>query len=680
MPSGSISPAQTVMTEDAVRSLSARASSLSNQAWHLDLTLALFITISGLLLYFNTVFNNYALDDLAVIQENRFTRQGIAGIPDLLSTFYWQGYWNNNSGLYRPLSMVTFALEWQFFPENPHAGHITNIILYAITGFFLFRMLRRLMAKHNIILPFVISVLFVFHPIHTEVVANIKSRDEILCMLFLLLAADNLLGYFDTGKRWRMLAATLCYFLCLLSKESAISFIVIFPLLIIYFREIKLKKLLMLMLPLVATIAVYFIIRLLILGTNVSGKEYTYLDNSLVAAPDLMSRLATAFFMLGKYLKLLIIPYPLSYDYSYLEVPFFKWSDYQASVSLLVYASAAIFSVRSLFRNDKNIFAFGILFYILSLAVASNVLILIGCTMADRFLYIPSLGFCIILAYALFRIFNVKKNKIPVGLKDLFIPNKWMILLTMAILIPWGAETIGRNPDWKDNLTLFASDADSSPGSSRVRTNYGSVLLQKYNRNDPDKEKQAVFLDKAIEEFRAAITIDPNHPMAYLDLGAALYLKNDYKGSIESLKTAVRLDPSDPKPYSTLGNAYYRIRDYSNAISNLNKCIKLKSTSSETYNFLGSSYFGIADYPDALAAYLKAVELDPKNFELHLNLGSIYGAMGNYTDALKSFHKADQLNPGNVQVLSFIGMTFQNMQNHDSARFYSNKILKIQQK
>jgi len=647
----------------------------------LELIFPLIVAISGFLLYFNTIFNDYALDDLAVIQENRFTKQGIAGIPVLLRTFYWEGYWNNNAGLYRPLSMVTFAIEWQFFPGNPHAGHFTNVFFYALTGFLLFRVLRRMMSKFTILLPLIISLLFIAQPLHTEVVANIKSRDEILCLLLFLLSVDNFIAYFDTGSRWRLGIAISSYFLCLFAKESAISFILIFPLVLWFFRDIKVKKLLTLTIPFVVTVAAYFIIRLMILGTNITGKEYTYLDNSLIAAPDLMTRLATSFFILGKYLKLLIFPHPLSYDYSFLEISFFKWSNYQAFLPLLVYTTGFVFAVRSLLKKEKNIFVFGILFYLLSLAVVANIFIVIGCTMADRFLYIPSLGFSILIAYGMFRIFSQnRETRKNAGIGSLFTRNKWIYLVTLLILIPYSVKTIARNQDWKNNTTLFIADATSSPGSSRVRTNYGTVLLQKFDKNNPDKESQIGYLHQAIAEFQSAIKIDPNHPMAYLDLGAALYQMNDYPAAIEALKTAIRLDPGDPKPYSTLGNSYYRVGDFNNAIVNLKKCIELKYTSSETYNFLGGSYFGTKDFPNAVNAYMKAINLDPKNLEFHTNLGSVYGSMGDYAGALRCFHKADELKPGNAQILMLIGMTFQNMGNRDSALFYNAKVAKLQQK
>jgi Flp pilus assembly protein TadD len=645
----------------------------------LALFLGLFVALSGFILYFNTIFNDYALDDQAVIQENRFTKQGVAGIPILLRTFYWEGYWDNNAGLYRPLSMITFALEWQFFPGNPHAGHVTNVLLYALTGFLLFRMLRRMMPKAGLLFPFLISLLFMSHPVHTEVVANIKSRDEILCLLLFILAIDHLLRYFDMKKGLNLALAVVSYFLCLFAKESAVAFILIFPLVLWFFRDLDVKKLFVTTLPLAITVVVYFTIRMIILGDHVTGKTYTYLDNSLVAAPDLMSRLATAFFMLGKYLKILIFPHPLSYDYSFLEIPFCQWTSYQAFLPLLVYGSGFIYAVRSLFRQKKEVFAFSIFFYLLSIAVVANVFILIGATMADRFLYIPSLGFCIALVYALFRIFPATGQEPTAGIKLLFSRHQWVAVISLIIFSLYSVKTFSRNFDWKDNKTLFSADAGSAPGSSRIRTNNGTVFLQKFDKNDPDRAKHMAYLDIAISEFEAAIKIDPNHPMAYLDLGAALYQKNDYAGAITNLKTAIRLDPGDPKPYSTLGNAYYRIQDFPNAIINLKKCIELKVTSAETYNFLGGSYFGTGDFPNAVVAYLEAIKLEPKNVELHTNLGSVYGSMGDYRAAVQCFLKAEELKPGNPQILLLIGMTYQNMGIRDSALLYNEKAAKLQQ-
>jgi len=459
------------------------------------------------------------------------------------------------------------------------------------------------------------------------------------------------------------------------------AFILIFPLILWFFRDFNVKKIVGKTWPFAATVAIYFIIRMLVLGTNVAGKAFTYLDNSLVAAPDLMTRLATAFYMLGKYLKLLIFPYPLSYDYSFQEIPFYTWGDFQAFLPLLIYAAIFIYALRCFMRNDKSIFAFGILFYLLSLAVVANVFILIGATMADRFLYIPSLGFSFIVAYGLMLIFPTKdKNKTKIDKGKILGTNKWVAIVALVILIPYSVGTIARNFDWHDNNTLFVADAHSATGSARVRTNYGVVMLQKFDKTSPEIEKNIAYLDKSIVEFRASIKIDPKHPFAYLNLGGALYFKAEYSEAIEALKTAIRLDPSDPKAYSTLGNAYYRTQDYQNSIINLKKCIELNFTSSETYNFLGGSYFATGDFPNAVAAYIKAIELDPKNVELHTNLGSVYGSKGDLANAIKCFRRADELNPNNQQIMSLLAMTYNNMGNKDSTMYYNSKIAQIQKK
>src|ERR1017187_6894499 len=106
------------------------SSSLSEQ--RLIFILGIIVSIFGFLLYMNTIGNDYALDDVAVITKNKFVQNGFNGIPTILHTFYWQGYWDLNAGLYRPLSLILFAIEWQIFPDAPHIYHFINVVLFAI--------------------------------------------------------------------------------------------------------------------------------------------------------------------------------------------------------------------------------------------------------------------------------------------------------------------------------------------------------------------------------------------------------------------------------------------------------------------------------------------------------------------------------------------------------------------
>src|SRR5690242_13303632 len=128
-----------------------RKESGPNSSGNLKLMLALFVSVCGFILYIQTIRYNYALDDQAAITENRFVHKGISAISTLFSSLYWDGFGSGGLQQYRPLSLVTFAIEWEFFPNNPAAGHFMNVLFYALTGFILFRLLCKLF-KNNLVI------------------------------------------------------------------------------------------------------------------------------------------------------------------------------------------------------------------------------------------------------------------------------------------------------------------------------------------------------------------------------------------------------------------------------------------------------------------------------------------------------------------------------------------------
>ncbi|MEI7670233.1 MAG: tetratricopeptide repeat protein, partial [Pseudomonadota bacterium] len=203
------------------------------------------------LLYVNSLWNDYTLDDSIVIKENMFTQKGFAGIKDILTSDVFVGFFKTEKNLvaggrYRPLSVVTFAIEHQLFGDNASISHLINLLLYALTGIAIFLFLTRLFSqsKFNFSnwLPLISALLFIAHPLHTEAVTNIKGRDEIMTLLFSVLAANYFLKYYDSQKKISLLIASVCFFAALLSKENAITWIAIFPLLFYFFRDFDFKK------------------------------------------------------------------------------------------------------------------------------------------------------------------------------------------------------------------------------------------------------------------------------------------------------------------------------------------------------------------------------------------------------------------------------------------------------
>ena len=186
---------------------------------------AQLIALIGLvfLLYGNTLFHDYTIDDRIVVTHNKLTQEGISALPSIFSHSYLYGYDGREDESYRPLTLSTFAIERSLFDANSTASHAIQILLYACCAMLLYRFLQQLYKGKKEWFPFVITLLFLAHPIHTEVVANVKSRDELLSALFLFLSWKLFLDFFDKQKRQALVFVALSFFLACLSKDSAVA-------------------------------------------------------------------------------------------------------------------------------------------------------------------------------------------------------------------------------------------------------------------------------------------------------------------------------------------------------------------------------------------------------------------------------------------------------------------------
>ncbi|NJM16933.1 MAG: hypothetical protein HC896_17540 [Bacteroidales bacterium] len=213
---------------------------MNNYKWFI-----ISIIATGFVLYGNTLGHQYALDDTIVITENKFARNGFSGLKDIFAHDSFTGFFGTkkdlvDGGRYRPLSIATFAIEYEIFGPKPFVGHLINILLYIATGMVLFFLLRRIALDLHITEPqwlaFICSLMFMVHPVHTEVVANIKGRDELMALLFGLLAWMTVL-YMRTNNIKSLFLTALLLFLGLLSKENAVVFLFMLPFLFLAGQE-----------------------------------------------------------------------------------------------------------------------------------------------------------------------------------------------------------------------------------------------------------------------------------------------------------------------------------------------------------------------------------------------------------------------------------------------------------
>jgi len=198
----------------------------------------ILILIFSALLYANTIPNDYNMDDELVTRNHRLTAKGISAIPEIFTSTYYK----DESGYayeYRPVVLCSFAIEHQFFGDNAHVSHFFNVLLYALMCLLLFRVLLILKLQISPLLSFAITLLFVVHPAHTEVVASIKNRDELLAFIFVLMSLYSTLKSTYEKKKWPLVFTPVLFVLALLSKMSVFSFVLIIPIVMIFFTDLE---------------------------------------------------------------------------------------------------------------------------------------------------------------------------------------------------------------------------------------------------------------------------------------------------------------------------------------------------------------------------------------------------------------------------------------------------------
>ncbi|MBI2270937.1 MAG: tetratricopeptide repeat protein [Bacteroidetes bacterium] len=640
--------------------------------------MALIVALLGFVLYSNTFNHKFVLDDIPTIKGNFLTKQGFAGIPKLLQTAYWYGSDGKNEMFYRPLSVVMFAAEWELWPDNPTAGHVINVLLYALTGFILFFTLRKLFIDMSPLIPFAASLLFIAHPLHTEVVANIKSRDEILSFLFLLISLNTLLDYVRNNVPRKLIISLFCFFLALMSKESSILYLVIFPVAVFYYTSATVKKNAVIMAGYVFAAVIYMIIRASVLDRQMVGEIASVIDNT-VSASDYPHRFATAMVIIGTYIKLLIIPHPLVYDYSFATFKIVGPGNVWALLSVLVYVSIGIYIFRNFLKKDTIVFS--LIIYLLPVILVSNIFFLTRSTAAERFLYQPSLGFAIIASLLLAKVTGteiVKRNFYSIS--TLIKNNMKLFGLVGVLLVLYSFKTYKRAETWKDNLTLFRTDLQYIPNSARAQFNYAKDLTTKlvHDSIKTPAEQERVY-NEAITAANRALQIIDGYVEPYYLLGQLAGYKKNYARSIEYYKKVMSRNNQYLYMYNNLGTNYYRLNQLDSAMKYLNIAIKMQPDYAEAYSNLGAVYTARGMQKKAIDSYTTAIALVPGFYDAYVNMGNCYGIMKDYTKALGCFLKGLKIKNNDPGLYSYIGMTYGFMGDTVNARIYNDRSVLLKQ-
>lgn len=467
------------------------------------------------ILYFQGVDYGYVLDDVIVINENQFTTKGISGIADIMTNESMTGYFGEQKNLvqgnrYRPLSLVTFALEIEAFGMSPRVGHINNIIFYGLTCIVIFWMLYLLLInkdkKRNTYLglAFITALMYTLHPVHTEAVANIKGRDEIMAMLFSGLTIISVLHYINNKKIWQLVLALIMFFLGLLSKENTITFLAIIPAAMYFFTDSRLVDYIKVVGALVVTTILYLLLRFNVAGVPDFNMVITDVMNNPFYGMSGTQKLATISFTLLKYVGLSIAPVQLSHDYYPYAIPILNWGDYRAILGLITHlALAAIIFWK---WRSKSIISFALVFYLCALSIVSNVVINVGTFMNERFIFISTVGSCLMITYLLRD--KLGNWKSPVG--------KYIAYGLLGLMaVGYFARTYSRIPAWESALTLNQSAVKVSTNSARANS-FMSTALYNNAREENDRALKKEMLIQGQQYATKAASLIPNYKNAHL--------------------------------------------------------------------------------------------------------------------------------------------------------------------
>ena len=602
--------------------------------------LVFILGLVALLTYANTLRNGYVLDDFVAIQNNTLVTKGISGIPELLSTPYHKGNFVAANDLYRPLSLTMFAIEYELFGGSPMPGHLINILIFAGCVILLFLFFDALFEKKRTSVAFIASLLFALHPIHTEVVANIKSRDELLCFFLSFIALNLFIKYAEKGKINTLITGGACMFLALLSKETAITFLFVIPLAFFFYRNENKKRGLHITAATVLATIVFLAIRFAVLKTyhadNMS--DVHFMDNPLVKAHGYAERLATAMLVLGFYIKLLLVPYPLVCDYSYNSIPFAGFSNPGVIVSLIVYLSLIGAGIFLLTKNRKDPFAFGILFFLITISLFSNIALLIGAIMAERFTFFASVGFCLLLALIIDKWIGQPKEP-----GSSIFNNRKIAGVVLTIGGIYALMTISRNSDWYSNTTLYNKDVAKAPGNSRLYYYVGTDnIITAADETDPAAKKQLI--EDGIRALKRSLAIFPDLPLTASQIGHEYFVMAQYDSAELYMKKATTLDPTDTLSNNTLAATYYYEQKYQESIHTCKNAIYYFHKYVKAYLNIGSCYLHMNNYDSAVYYYKQAISIDPENGSSYAHLAKAYTQMGN-VDSAKKYEAVIQQKP-----------------------------------
>ena len=582
----------------------------------------LLTILAAALVYLNSLPNGFVYDDHFVVAQNPAVRE--LSPLKIFGSEYWSGFAQENAGTYyRPLTILSFAVDYAVWAHEPFGYHLTNLLLHTVGSLLVYLLGFRLIRNRKAAL--FAALLFAVHPVHTEAVSGITGRSD---LLFGVLGIAALLLYTRSGSPMQF-GAPVAFFLALCAKETALALPVVFAFCDLIWKPAAVSTRQHIQerwrsqyIWLLLCLAVFLVLRTNAVG-NLRLVAPSPMDNPLVEY-GLLPRLYTMPILLLHDLRLLVFPLTLSVDYSFNQIPVATTPVHPGFLAgALLLLLLALLAVRCWKRSRVALFGIGLTGAPLILSL--NPFVPAGTILAERYLYLPSAGFCLLVALA------------AVRLRPVWVARscqKWICVALACLILGFGAlRTVQRNRDWHDDRTLFQSAVSACPSSVRARLNLAFLL-----RNQGDHASAA-------HHYRRVLGIRGDYPVVHYNLADTYRRLGQSERAAYHYEQAVKLRGDFLEAWTGLGNLYMAQDRNTDAERAYKTALNLAPDRAVLYNQLGVIYQERGDLSAARAAYEKAISGNYQHPGVFCNLGVVYAHEGRVGDAEKAYRLALELQP-----------------------------------
>ncbi|MCE7996939.1 MAG: tetratricopeptide repeat protein [Roseivirga sp.] len=592
------------------------------------------IAVACLGSYFMSLSNGYAIDDQLINSANPYVSQGIAGIGDIFLSP--MGFYEGKGFEFRPIATSTFALEYELFGENPRISHLINLLIYTLACCLLYLTLRQLGWKNETYWAFWAVLIFAVHPMHSEVVNNLKNRDELLAFLLGLISFWYAIKFLHTNKGIWLMLAGFSMSIAIFSKVSAVPMVLIIPFVLWFVKRASLQR----ALGIFVTLFTFGWLRNLWMNLKLGGnleRGYAFYENPLFFSESAAEFVSTAFASICFYFKMVVYPYPLVSYYGYNQAPTGDWLSIETILGLVLCLIILVILIWR--RKQRDLLNLGLCLWVIAIAPYTNLLIPAPGVVAERFAFLSVLGFGMVVSHWV--------SRAPAGK---------VITVSLICLVAMGYDNY-RSSEWKDSFTLFKADVNRAPKSAKLHF----LLADQYQQ----KAKEA----------------------------GATEAEGFYHRAIEGYQKAVEIDPTYSNAYNVMGMVYYNnLNSPGQAIPQFQKALKLKPQSASVLYNLASAYREAGDLKQAASYFAKSIQQGRKDYLTHAQLSDLLMKLGQFRTVVAINQNAD-FEANKDQLLTFTGLaqlhlgdTISALKNLEEALLLSpgsqllkNEILKVRQ-